>query len=197
MTRIVPRLNRPSKGVLIDWASFPPQAGLNPEYRLDHPMTLEGTVNGFYDMVVSGSSVNYWVIPPSDEEYVLARLLLAAADSDFNRADRYGSTASLPTGIAICVEDGAGNLIHNFTPIRIQNITHWSLLSGVDARTVGAAGSDPFVVRWTFERAGGVLLHLDGSLGHRLKMEIPDNLGAGGAALDQHIVKVQGFRLKE
>ncbi len=191
----IPYVNEPSKGAVIDWASSPGQAGLNPAYRLDHPMTLEGTVDGFFDMAVSGSSVNYWVIPPADEVYVCHRMLVAMVDADFNRGDRYGSTAGLTTGIAIHVEDDSLNVIHNFTPVRIKNITLWALLAGVDARTQGGAGADPYQMRWTMTKAGAPVV-LDGRLTHRLKFEIPDNLGAGGAALDTHCCVIQGYRLK-
>lgn len=191
----VPFVDEPSVGHINDWAKHPHQAGINPAYRLDHPMTLEGTIGGFYNMSVSGSSVNYWVTPPDDEVYWIARILVSMQDSVFTRADRYGATASLPTGIAIHVEDDALDVIHNFTPVRIQDISHWSLLGGVDITTIGGAGSDPLYIRWTLERSGAYLV-LDGRDNHRLKMEIPDDLGAGGAALDQHIVVVQGVRLK-
>ncbi len=191
----VPYVDEPSIGHMEDWARHPHQAGLNPAYRLDHPMTLEGTADGFYDMAISGSSVNYFVTPPADEVYWIARMNIIMIDSDFNRADRYGSTAGLTTGIAIHVEDDIGTVVHNFTPVRIKNRTHWSLLAGNDNINVGGAGADPLFVRWTFRKSGAYLA-LDGRLNHRLKMEIPDNLGAGGAALDTHIVLVQGARMK-
>lgn len=191
----VPYVDEPSTGHIDDWAKHPHQAGLNPSYRLDHPMTLEGAVDGFYDMSISGSSVNYWITPPSDEVYWIARLNVIMIDADFNRADRYGSTAGLTTGIAVHLEDDSLNVIHDFTPVRIKNITHWGLLAGNDTHIAGGAGADPLIVRWTFERSGAYLV-IDGRLNHRLKMEIPDNLGAGGAALDEHIVLAQGVRLK-
>ncbi|KKL51025.1 hypothetical protein LCGC14_2299610, partial [marine sediment metagenome] len=66
-----------------------PRADLQPEQRLDHPFTLEGTKEGFYDHVATGSA-SYYVTPPANQEYVIERMLVYGEDANFSNAAQYG-----------------------------------------------------------------------------------------------------------
>ena len=186
---------------LKEYLNSPTRASLPLADRLDKLFTLEGEAggdSGHFEMATSGSSVVYQVgPPPADEEWHLRRMLLAAIDLNFSDATKYGASSALSTGIALRILDGGGDEVYNFMPNkRIQRIHDWTLFSGVDTFTIGAAGADPYMMRWTFNRAGNDVI-LDGDEGHILVFEIPDNLGGGGAGLDSHIAQVQGWRIEK
>jgi hypothetical protein len=182
------------------YLNAPPRDSLPPEDRLDKLFTLEGEAggdSGFYEMATSGSSVVYQVgPPPAGYEWHLRRMNLVAIDNNFNNANNYGG-APLPTGIALRVLDSEDAEVYNFMPNRrVQRIHDWTLWAGVDSTTEGSAGADPYMMRWTFARAGNDVI-LDGDEGHVLIFEIPDDLGSGGAGLDSHIAQVHGWRVKK
>ena len=167
-----------------------PRKDLSPANRLDHPFTLEGTKDGFFDHVASGTT-GYFVTPPVNQEYVVTRLLIYGEDGNFSNAAQYGG-GTLPTGIALTLDDANGDIIYNFTPIRIDRAYLWGLYAGVDAVSSGDAQADPLLVSWTFNKAGNNVI-VNGFRGEKLQLHIPDNMGSGGAGLDAHYALVHGW----
>jgi hypothetical protein len=174
------------------WAEQPEQAGDDPRNRIDQPFTLEGHISGSFTDEMSFSSGTNWVIRPQPNEmYHITRINVRAYDLAFNDGDAYGSVGALATGIAVVLFDETNNeVVHNFTPHRIQSIHDWSLYAGVDSINRDAALTDAYIARWTFTRAGSGKVRVDGSLGHVLRVEIPDALDA----LDSQVIMAQGHK---
>jgi hypothetical protein len=162
--------------------------------RIDQPFTPSGDKDDIaYDMALTGTAQSYYVgPPPTDENWHIVRLLATMIDNTFTDAADYGAINNgLPTGIDLHVVDGDDNILYDFTPVPIKRSHDWSLYAGPDAVTVGGAGADPLMVRWTFQKAGYPVL-LEGARGMRLRLLKPDDL----SSMVSHIVGVQGYKEK-
>jgi hypothetical protein len=148
-----------------------------------------GDGSGATNQAVNGSStpVKFLIKPPVTEKYILKRLNLHAIDSNWNNAGFYGAIALLANGIRIYIENDEGIIKEYTSNFKIQRTHDWALLAGADVTTIGNAGADPLVVRWTFA-SGYSNITLDGSKNERFVMEIPDNL----SGLDYQVATVQG-----
>lgn len=157
-------------------------------------LSVNGDGTGATSQNVNGSitPVLFSIQPPADEKYTLRRLTLHAIDGNWNNALQYGALGGpLTNGIKIYVRDGSG-IIKNYTSnITIKRTHDWALLAGVDSVNIGAAGADPFLVRWTFDKGASDIV-LDGSNNERFVVEIQDNL----TGLDDQLTMVQGFKGK-
>lgn len=122
--------------------------------------------------LIGAAPAAYTVTPGSGNKIVLTRLNMLQVDGNFNSAAGYGAGSALTNGITITVEN-AGGVIKNYTPEPIKTTYEWSLLAGVDASTIGGAGADANLVRWTFNRGGGNIT-LDGDKGEFLKVDFAD-----------------------
>ena len=134
-------------------------------------VSSNGDGTGVTDLI-GAAAADYYVIPPAGEKYRLKRMTVAQIDGNFNSAIGYGAGSALTNGITITVENGSG-IIKNFTPVPIKRTYDWALLAGVDASSIGAAGADINLVRWTFEKGCSDIL-LDGSKGEFLKVSFGD-----------------------
>ena len=164
--------------------------GANGIYQI---MSVNGDGTGAISQNVDGSTtpVKFYIQPPSDEKYTLRRMNIHAIDGNWNNASQYGALGDpLAVGIKIYTEVNGGALIKDYTKDRTIQRTHdWALLAGVDSVVSGAAGADPLIVRWTFERGAGKII-LDGSKNERLVIEIGDDL----EGLVEQLAMVQGFK---
>ena len=164
--------------------------GANSVYQL---MSINGDGTGGASQNVNGSvtPVLFYIQPPSDEKYTLRRMNIHGIDGNWNNASQYGALGgALTTGIKIYTEINGGALIKDYTgDITIKRSHDWALLAGVDSISVGGAGEDPLLVRWTFERGAGNII-LDGSKNERLVIEIGDDL----QGLTDQLAMVQGFK---
>lgn len=164
--------------------------GANSVYQI---MSTNGDGTGTLSQNVDGSStpVLFYIQPPSGEKYTLRRMNIHGIDGNWNNASHYGALgAALTTGIKIYTEINGGALIKDYTrDITIKRTHDWALLAGVDSISVGGAGEDPLLVRWTFKR-GSCDIILDGSKNERLVIEIGDNL----VNLTDQLAMVQGFK---
>jgi hypothetical protein len=165
----------------------------DPRERIDQPFTLEGHISGAYtsEMSLASGSVNFIIRPQPNEIYYIRRINIRAYDLAFNDGDVYGSAGLLATGIALVLYDETLDVpVHNFTPDRIRAIHDWGLYAGVDSVATDAALTDTYISRWTFPRGDGDVI-VDGSLGHVLRIEIPDDI----SNLDGQKIMAQGRKV--
>lgn len=139
--------------------------------------------------LIGAAAADYFVTPPSGEKYRLKRMNISQIDGNFNAATGYGAGSALTNGIVITVENAGGVLI-NFTPVPIKRTYDWGLLAGVDANSIGAAGADIYLVRWTFGKGCSDIL-LDGSKGEFLKVAFGDAM----SFMTSINIQVQGCRV--
>ena len=166
---------------------------LDPADAIYQALDTLGTGAGSISQNVNGSvtPVKFFIQPPSDEKYTLKRMNLHAIDSNWNNATFYGAIGALPNGIRCYVEDDSGIIYEYTSNFKIKRSRDWALLAGADAVSIGAAGADPLIVRWTFA-SGYSNITLDGSKNERFVVEVPDDL----TGLDDQIAVVQGGRRK-
>lgn len=157
--------------------------------RLEQLLSTNGDGTGTVEM--AGAAAVYKITPPAGWTYELHRLNVYIEDDGKFRGDRYGATEALTNGIVITLEN-AGGVLATLTPQVIKQIGHWHLLAGVDVFiTDYTAGNDHMSIRWTFTKGGGAI-KLVGDNGEFFKLNVQDDLGAGGAALVSHLVQIQG-----
>lgn len=153
-------------------------------------LSTVGDGTGTVSMNVDGSStsVKFFIQPPVTEEYRLKRMNVQAIDGNFNNANLYG-TLTLANGMDIYVENDSGLIKRYTNEFKIKRTNDWALLAGVDSVTIGAATSDPLMVRWTFGLGCSDIV-LDGSNTERLVVEVRDLM----TGLDDQLIMVQGCR---
>ena len=145
-----------------------------------------GDGSGTYDMNTTAAS--FFVVPPANKVYDLARINIYIADNGTFNENTYGGASALSNGIQVTVENAAG-VVKLLTPDPIKRTFEWGLQSGVDvAWSDFAANNNVALVRWTFNKAGSPI-HLDGSKGEFLRFNVRDSL----ATLIRHKAQVQGI----
>lgn len=178
------------------WDSERSRIVSDPTNRIERLLTLNGQADGDSEMIDAVGG--YYIQPPPGEVYVLMRqnIYIEVGVNDKFSSALYGASAALTNGILCTVEDGSGTLV-NLSPNPIKKIGHWNLLAGIDMfiTDLPAGSADMGAVRHTFAKGGGPIF-LDGDKSHKYVMQIRDNLGAGGAALESQIVQVQGFKFR-
>lgn len=168
--------------------------------RFRRPLAAEDRIEQLLDTVGDGSgttnmattSDTYLIAPPAGTVYALNRLNAYIEDGINQKfgANLYGALPALTTGIDISVEAASGRL-KLLSPMSIQKIGHWGLLTGVDMffTNFPDSSADMAMVRWTFKKGGGAIW-LNGDKGEFLQIIIHDDL----SDLVEHTVSVQGFR---
>jgi hypothetical protein len=134
-------------------------------------VSSDGKGGGTYNLN-QNAAADYFVIPDQDEKICLRRMNVWETDLSFTNAAVYGAGSALTNGIGITVENPDG-IIKNYTPVKIKTTFEWALLAGVDSSSIGGAGTDPHLVRWTFNKGGGDIM-LDGSKGEFLRVSYGD-----------------------
>jgi hypothetical protein len=161
-------------------------AGRGPERHIFQLLSTTGKPTGTTAMNHTAAR-DYYIRPDANETYVLRRLTVWEVDGSFTNAAGYGAGAALTNGIGITVENPDG-VIKNYTPVTIKTTYEWGLLAGIDSTSIGGAGADPHLVRWTFGKGGGNIT-LDGSKGEFLKVSCGDAMNFLTAAR----MMVQGY----
>jgi hypothetical protein len=162
-----------------------------PQSALYQLFSTEGHGGGTTSWV--GAANTYKILAPPDTELVLIRMNVYLEDNGQFRGDRYGSTAALSTGIKIKVLDADGTtVLKDYTDgWAIKKIGHWGLLAGVDVHgTDYTTGNNTWLVRWTMAKAGQEVSLFPGQ---SFQVIVADNLGVGGAALEEHFAQMQGY----
>jgi hypothetical protein len=160
---------------------------VKPANIITRMIDTNGDGTGAFEQAIV-TTQKYFIQPPDDVTYILKRMNIYAQDLAFTSADNYGAiSGGLANGIKVYIENDNG-VIKDFTDqMTIKTTYQWGLFAGVDATSIGGAGSDPFNVRWTFARTCGDII-LVGSDNERFVVETQDSL----ADLDSHICQVQG-----
>lgn len=155
------------------------------------PLSVNGDGTGNISQNIDGdpTPVNFFIQPPTLEEYTLMRMNVHAIALNFNDALQYANIGALANGIRIYVENDAG-IVKEYTEfVKIKRSHDWVLLAGVDSINIGGSNADPLMVRWTFELGAGNII-LNGKRNERFVVEIPDDL----SGMDDQICMVQGAR---
>lgn len=147
------------------------QEVVSPSLHLFQNVSSVGDGTGVINLIGAAPAA-YTVTPGAGEKIRLKRLNMLQIDANFNNATGYGAGSALTNGITITVENGSG-VIKDYTPEPIKTTYEWALLAGVDASTVGGAGADVNIIRWTFEKGCGDII-LDGDKGEFLKVDFGD-----------------------
>lgn len=126
-------------------------------------------------MAVDGSvtPVNFDLVAAND--IYIYRVCLSIVDAIITPT-KFGGIVALTNGLQVLVVDVDGSTILDFLDGRsIKKNADWSLLLGVDAPTIAAAGEDHLPGRWTIANAaGGDSLKL--TTGQRLRYRVRDDL---------------------
>jgi hypothetical protein len=146
----------------------------------------DGTGNASMNIDSSGAPVKFFIQPPVGKKYTLKRMNLEAIDGSFNNATNYGDL-TLTNGMRVYIEDDSGIIKEYTDGFTIKRSHDWALLSGVDAPSIGGAGADVLLVRWTFNN-GCSPITLDGSKNERLVVQVNDNM----LGLIDQLIQVQG-----
>lgn len=162
---------------------------------VDHIYQSVDTVgNGTGTTEQATAAAIYKYVPPAGYIAVIERMNIYIEDNGKFRGDYYGATGALTNGIVVSINNANGDALKILTPQPVKSIGLWGLVAGVDVIVTDfVSGNDFFLIRWTFGRSGRPI-YLDADLGHYLKINIQDNLGAGGAALVSHRMHLQGWR---
>ena len=135
----------------------------------------------------------FFIQPPSNDKYEIARLIITIEDSAGMQAEEYGNLgAELTTGVQLRIQDDSGTISDITNGIKIKDNAHWgSLCFDVDVKTWGA-GKEVFLARLTFKASGQPII-LNGENNERLEVVLNDNL----TGLIGHHFQVQGLNLSE
>ncbi len=149
-----------------------------------------GTKNAVGDY--SSSATKFLIKPPSDETFIIERLIVSVEDGGSFDAAKYGNGITLTNGMHVHEEvNGVQklDLIDAGGGQTIKTNADWGALCyDADVKTWGT-GNQVLLVRWTFSKAGAPV-RLDGAIGEELTITLNDDF----SALVDHRFMAQGTR---
>lgn len=160
-----------------------------PLYRhLDTNGDGTGTVdaNGDY----SSAATHFYIQPPKDRVYTIARMMVEILDTNGFQAQEYGNLGSaLTNGIQVCIIDDTGVVV-DLTSRNDTVVTNaeWAMYCFDVKLNSWGAGDEQLAVRWTFDKAGSPLI-LEGKNNERLAVILNDNF----TGLIKHHFVIQGL----
>lgn len=162
-------------------------AGEVREYLCRHLRNAAGSGQTAIDGSVT--PVEFFIRPPGDEIWRIARMVVFIEDSKIN-ADDYGAiVGGLTNGVELYVADDNGIINHLMDNGAVNSSAEWAeYCYDADAKFWGV-GNEFLTVRWTFTKAG-VPIRLDGSKRQRLAILIQDDLTG---LIGQEFI-VQGYK---
>jgi hypothetical protein len=147
------------------------------------------TNGGSSEMNVDGSStpVSFTAAPPTNKNIIVYRLLLVMEDASMSWK-KFGGIAALTNGVDIKVtEDGTERTIST-DPIKTNRDYVWNCYDV----EIDSATTDVLRMRWTFSRAGTVLVLKD-SFSDNFKIVINDDV----TGVDYYKATIQGYEVDE
>jgi len=147
------------------------------------------TYSGSDAMNVDGSStqVNFTAVPPTGKNMIVYRLILVMEDSSMSWK-KFGGIGALANGVVIYVtEDGVErNIVTD--PIKTNRDYVWNCYDV----EIDSATTDVLRMRWTFSRAGTVLVLKDAE-GDNFRLAVNDDL----TNVDYYKATIQGYEVDE
>ena len=144
-----------------------------------------GTKNANGDY--SSAAEDFKIIPPSDEHWYLARMIVSIVDTGSHDSGKYGNNITLSNGITVALKNSSDVTINDITDgVPIMKNSDWGRLAGVDVNPMSwGSGDDQTIVRFTFEKSGEPLELKDGNY---LAVTLNDDL----SGLVEHYFMVHG-----
>jgi hypothetical protein len=165
------------------------------------PLTVYASLNGagvdlIADNNCSVTACYFEIAPPSDETWVIHRMLVEITDGQPFGPTTYGGIATLTNGIHVHSVTGTGatavlrsDLTGSDETIK-SNASWGARCYDVNHLALGA-GDDVFLVRWTFwEGKTGLPILLRGAKGERIQVGLNDDF----SGLSDHRFVFQGER---
>lgn len=138
----------------------------------------------------SAQPQNFTFGPPSNETWIVSRLIIHIQDNGVLDSGKYGNNINLTKGISIQLVQQ--NRIYNLTngnPVFYNN--DWGRFNyDLDLVDFGT-GDQSINIRWTFSNSG-TYIKLDGSKGERLQIVVNDDF----TGLTDHTFNFQGYKLQ-
>lgn len=143
------------------------------------------SANGNY----AGAAEEFYIQPPSDEIYIINRMIIHIRDTTVPDAATYGNGITLTNGITVKVKSGTTDILDITDGIPIKSNAEWGT-RGYDVDLKNWGTGDEFIqARWSFFKAGHPII-LNGLHGHKLVVTVNDDL----SGLNEHLFNVQGHR---
>lgn len=161
----------------------------SPEW-FTHFLDTNGNQTGSIDATgdYSVTPETFFIQPPSDEIYILHRMIGAVHDNGNFASSTYGAGLALTNGVVIKIKRNGVDLIDltNGHPIK-TNGSFPDYCYDVDISNF--TGNDNFLhFRWTFSRAGEPLV-LNGSSSDTFEVILNDDF----TFLTEHLFTIQGY----
>lgn len=132
----------------------------------------------------------FFIKPPTNKLYVIARMIVFIRDAGSLDSGKYGNNINLTNGILVQRKDGVGVLENDFTDgVPIIKNTDWAKYC-YDLNLLNfGSGDEAYTVRWTFAATGQRGVVLNGAIGESFLVLLNDNF----SGLLEHRFLVQGF----
>ena len=140
----------------------------------------------------SSASQEFFLKPPVNEIWEIARMLIIIQAATLIAPDKYGDLTALTNGIRKKVTRDSIE-IADFTPLAIKDNASWGQYCfNVAEHDYGIGGADNFIlIRWSYFKAGANIF-LNGGLLEKLAIILNDNF----SGLVKHTFHAQGVRHK-
>lgn len=138
------------------------------------------------------TATEFKIVPPSNQIYVLERLIVHVLDGGAFDAEKYGNGVTLTNGIGIWKRNGSGDLTDYCDSVPVVSNADWGRMCyDVTYLDIGT-GDKAMNVRWTFSKAGQPV-RLDGPNGEYFTAELEDNF----SGLTAHYFMIQGYAITQ
>lgn len=162
---------------------------MNPRYRLDRYLSLDGTSSSSKDATgdYSSAAEEFYIQPRTDRIFYIERMVVLVQDNANFTAAGYGGLAALTNGIQVKVLEGATELADLTDGLPIKSLVHWARCC-YDLNEFSFGSGDNFVaVRWTFSKDSARPIKL--VEGQRLAVILNDDM----SGLTGHTFMVKGW----
>lgn len=156
-------------------------------YRfLDTNGDSTGIIDGIGDY--SSGIVRFYIQPPANHTYFIARLLVEVEDSGGFDSGLYGNNVVLTNGIQVQIRNDIGIVTDLTAGYPITTNSDWGRYTYDFSHNNFGSGNEFLHVRWSFYKSQGIV-RLRGDLNERLEVRLNDNFGG----LIGHRFHIQGY----
>lgn len=156
-------------------------------------LSTNGDGTGDFNVIGNyGTPTSFYIQPPSDERYVIDRMLVYIQDVGSFSTTTYANATILTNGLVFCVSDDSG-VLHNLTTgVPIKTNPNWAThcYNSILIQYPGGGTVRALSVEWIFSNAGFPLL-LEGKSNTKFELIVQDDF----SLIDAHYFKVEGYKL--